>query len=104
MIRRAGPARWSRATVGGSVRGVRRKEETDGGHLRGRPSCLVVECRHHGLAGAGCRDNEVLMPVVAISFDHEILQHALLMGVRPHIEAGKRDRRLTQRPTIFVLV
>ena len=64
----------------------------------------VVECSDDGLPGARRGDDEVAVPIVALALDHERVEHALLMRVRPHVKAGERDRRCLAERALVVLV
>ena len=53
----------------------------------------IVERSDDGLARARCRHHQIAMAIVPLPLDHQRIEHPLLMRIRPHVEAGKRDRR-----------
>ena len=53
----------------------------------------IVEGGDDGLAGAGCGDDEVAVPVVQGAFGVEGLKDLLLMRVGPHVKAGDEEAR-----------
>lgn len=52
----------------------------------------VVQCRHHGLAGAGGRHDEVAVTVVDLSFRLQRLEHLQLVGEGSDLQPRQRQR------------
>ena len=49
----------------------------------------VVERRHHCLAGAGSRHEQIAVAVVAITLRLQLLQHSRLMRLGRHVEGDE---------------
>ena len=67
-------------------------EEEREAPARGLAEGAVVERGDDGLAGAGRRDDEVAVAVVAVALDRQRVEHPLLVGVGTHVEVGEVDR------------
>ena len=71
---------------------------TDGDAAIALAQRLIVQRRHHGLAGSGRRHDEVALARVACAFDDERLQDLALIVPRAYLEAGDaRDRSAGSR-------